>query len=67
MNPDGFDLWSVHGNEREPPVRIGNWEESESPISEDRIPFRAAGFLRINRFRKDTAGKSQNGNQITRT
>lgn len=25
-NPDGFDVWSVHGNERDPRVWIGNWE-----------------------------------------
>jgi general secretion pathway protein G len=30
-NPDGFDVWSVHGNEREPSSWLGNWEESKSP------------------------------------
>ena len=24
-NPDGFDVWSVHGNERDPEGWIGNW------------------------------------------
>ncbi len=26
-NAEGFDLWSVHGNERDPRVWIGNWRE----------------------------------------
>ncbi len=26
-NPGGFDLWSVHGNERDPGVWIGNWRD----------------------------------------
>jgi len=26
QRPDGFDLWSVHGNERRPEGWIGNWE-----------------------------------------
>ena len=26
-NPEGFDVWSVHGNERDPRVWIGNWRE----------------------------------------
>ena len=26
-NPDRFDLWSVHGNERDPTTWIGNWDE----------------------------------------
>jgi hypothetical protein len=26
-NLEGFDLWSVHGNERDPRVWIGNWRE----------------------------------------
>jgi len=26
-NPGRFDIWSVHGNERDPRVWIGNWEE----------------------------------------
>jgi general secretion pathway protein G len=26
-NPGTFDVWSVHGNERDPRVWIGNWRE----------------------------------------
>jgi type II secretory pathway pseudopilin PulG len=26
-NPGAFDVWSVHGNERDPRVWIGNWRE----------------------------------------
>jgi hypothetical protein len=30
FNPDRFDVWSVHGNERDPTTWIGNWDETDS-------------------------------------
>ncbi len=31
QNPGGFDVWSLHGNERNPKGWIGNWAERRDP------------------------------------
>jgi hypothetical protein len=31
QNPGGFDVWSLHGNERNPKGWIGNWAERSDP------------------------------------
>lgn len=40
FNPDGFDVYSVHGNSRNPSLWIGNWPD----------PFRLRGALEAEQF-----------------